>query len=68
MNPIFLLSDEHAAAGGQKAGAYLDSIGQTDLAKLNVEQFNRFCSILVGAAWSSALDRYITECDSKPPF
>jgi hypothetical protein len=68
MNPIFLLSDDHAFAGGQKAGAYLDSIGQTDLAKLNVEQYKRFCAILVGAAWSSALDAYITTCDSQPPF
>lgn len=27
---------------GAEAGAYLDSIGQSDLAKLTVEQWNRF--------------------------
>ena len=47
--PIFHLSREACAKGGAKGGQYLQSINQTDLAKLNVAQFEHFCAVLVGA-------------------
>jgi len=68
LKPIFLLSEEHAMAGGAKAGAYLDSIGQTDLRKLNAEQWKKVCTLMVGGAWQSALDSYITACEHEAPF
>lgn len=35
-------------AGGEAAGAYMDSIGQTDLAELNQEQFLLFFAKFMG--------------------
>lgn len=32
---------------GDRAGGYLDDIGETDLAKLSPEQFSQFCTLLV---------------------
>jgi hypothetical protein len=62
------LSRDAALAGGAKAGQYLQSIGQTDLAKLNAEQFGRFCDILVSGAQMAALDAYVTALEREPPF
>ena len=67
--PIFHLSREACAKGGAKGGQYLQSINQTDLAKLNVAQFEHFCAVLVGGAWSAALDDHISTIkDDEPPF
>lgn len=66
---IFALDNKAAVSGGAKAGQYLQDIGETDLAKLSVAQFELFCVKLVGAAFSAALDDYIARCDSgEPPF
>ncbi len=67
--PIFNLDVTAAVRGGAKAGQYLQSIGQTDLAQLNVGQFEQFCTVLVGGAWSAALDDFIARPDvTQPPF
>jgi hypothetical protein len=41
-------------AGGKEAGAYLDAIGVTDLAKLTADQYREFCRNLV-AGYRSGL-------------
>lgn len=67
--PIFTLDKTAAVRGGAAGGQYLQSIGQTDLAKLNAAQFEHFCTILVGGAWAAALDDHISSIkDDEPPF
>jgi hypothetical protein len=39
---------ESLQAGGEVAGAFLDTIGQTDLAELNQEQFLHFFAKFMG--------------------
>ena len=34
------------AAGGARAGEYLESIGVTDLGRLSADQWNAFCTVL----------------------
>lgn len=65
---IFKLDKTASVRGGAKAGQYLSSIGQTDLARLNVAQFEHFCHILVSGAMSAAMDVYVTELEREPPF
>lgn len=66
---IFALSKAAAVTGGAKAGQYLQSIGQTDLAKLNVAQFGLFCETLVKEAFAAALDEHIHKLErEEPPF
>ena len=68
---IFSLSMDAVKAGGEKAGAYLDSIGKTDLAQLNAAQWDMFCQVLVYQSWVAALDKHVVELereDGKPPF
>jgi len=36
-------------AGGQSGGAYLDSLGQTDLAELSLEDWQAFIEVIVTA-------------------
>lgn len=66
---IFSLDKAAAVSGGARAGQYLQSIGQTDLAKLNVSQFEHFCDVLVTHAWRAALDVHVAEIENnEPPF
>lgn len=58
-NPVFKLDDACVRAGGDRAGAYLDSIGKTDLAQLNPAQWHKFCQILVAGAFHAAMDGWI---------
>ena len=43
------LDEKAAIMGGDSAGQYLDSIGKTDLAKLDEKEWQTFCRTLVGA-------------------
>lgn len=65
---VFTVDDRSAKAGGARAGQYLQSIGQTDLAQLNVEQFGKFCTILVGEAFKAGMDGYMEAAECEPPF
>lgn len=67
---IFSLDLNAVAAGGAKAGEYLDSIGKTDLAALNAAQWDRFCQTLVYHAWVAALDKHVValEAADGAPF
>ena len=66
---IFSLSKANAVAGGAKGGQYLQEIGETDLAKLNVSQFCIFCERVVAGAWQAALDHHIANVENtEPPF
>jgi hypothetical protein len=61
----FTESEEEAiTAGGQEAGAYLDSIGKTDLADLTPEQWSRFLGTFLGG-YSNAMRE---TARSNPPF
>lgn len=52
-----------ALYGGQMAGEYLDEIGKTDLAKLTVKEWQRFCVLLAQNAYMKRLD-----LDTEVPF
>ena len=72
-NPVFRIDAAACAKGGAKAGAYLVAIGQTDMSKLNVEQWNRFCQIMVYSTFDGAVDAWASEIGSNsdtlsPPF
>lgn len=43
------IEKEAVQAGGEAAGAYLDSIGKTDLAKLTADEWATFCATLYKA-------------------
>lgn len=45
MYPLNEIEKEGAIAAGMAMGQYLDTFGQTDLAKLTEEQFNEICFI-----------------------
>ncbi len=64
----FTLSKSAAVRGGASAGQYLQSIGETDLAKLSVPQFEMFCSKFMAGTLSAALDDYMTALEREPPF
>lgn len=74
MEPIFTLNDKAIAAGGAKAGEYLERIGKTDLAKLTAEEWAQFCKTLVFYAFRDALDQHVGRIesgeidDSEVPF
>lgn len=51
--------------GGDKAGAYLDEIGETDLAKLQVDQWEEFCRRML-AGYGEAMKRQLLT--HQPPF
>ena len=63
MRPEKLDFNEKAAvaAGGQAAGAYLESIGKTDLATLTEPQWLRFCETLF-AETCADLRRQADDC------
>lgn len=73
-NPTFRIDAEACARGGAKAGAYLVAIGQTDMSKLNVSQWERFCQIMVYATFEGAIDTWASDIGSNssspmdPPF
>ena len=55
-------SEEAAAAkGGEEAGAYLDKIGKTDLARLTGEEWAQFCQTLFVASCAE-LRRMADDC------
>lgn len=70
MTAIFSLNDKAISAGGDKAGAYLDKIGKTDLSQLTAEEWAQFCKTLVFYTWREALDQHISGplADSEVPF
>lgn len=53
------LTPDDCLRGGEEAGAYMDSIGQTDLAKLTPEQFRTVCILIVNGANRSAGERIV---------
>lgn len=70
---IFSLSTDACAQGGNAGGAYLDSIGKTDLSALSKEQWDHFCCCIVHGAWVAALDKKLVELerpivDDEIPF
>lgn len=73
-NPTFRIDADACARGGAKAGAYLQTIGITDMKQLNVAQWNRFCQIMVYSTFEGALDQWASGIGSNstspmdPPF
>lgn len=53
-----------AEAGGKAAGAYLESIGKTDLTDMSQEEWRVFCETL----FSSACKNLADQADSHIPF
>lgn len=52
---------EALADGGADAGEYLDSVGQTDVARLTADQWNTFCAKLVDGFSASVHRRLQSE-------
>lgn len=65
---VFTVDTKAATDGGAKAGQYLDSIGVTDLRKLNAGQWEKFCCTLVAEAFKAGLDSYMIQAEKDPPF
>ena len=63
---IELARDEAAAAlaGGQAAGAFLEELGQTDMAQLSREQWAAFCERLT----RGYLEALQAQADAQVPF
>jgi hypothetical protein len=61
-----LKPDEAKAAlkGGEAAGAYLDSIGKTDLAKMTEGEWRTFC----GELFRGACEELRRQADDEIPF
>ncbi len=59
---------------GSQAGAWLDSIGKTDMAALTADEWDQFCKRMIGeyrshlATMVSTHMRLITSPSNKPPF
>lgn len=56
---IASLTPDDCLRGGNDAGAYLDSIGQTDLQKLTPDQWRTVCILIVNGANRSAGERIV---------
>jgi len=70
---IFTLDAAAVKFGGEKAGAYLDLLGKSDLATMTGAEWHTFCTHMVEGAWRFALDRHITKLerpltDAEVPF
>lgn len=70
--PIFSLDLAAVVRAGDRAGSYLDTLGKTDLAQLSPSEWERFCAILISAAFDAALDqtirRYEQPLSNEVPF
>jgi hypothetical protein len=55
---------EAIMSGGAKAGAYLDSIGKSDLATMTREEWATFCETL----WREACDALRKRAEDEIPF
>lgn len=53
------LTPDDCLRGGEEAGAYMDSIGVTDLARLTPDQFRTVCILIVNGANRSAGERIV---------
>ena len=53
------LTPDDCLRGGEAAGAYMDSIGQTDLAKLTADQWRTVCILVVNGANEAAGKRIV---------
>lgn len=69
--PLFKIDQNAVRKGGAKAGAYLQSIGITDMTKMNVAQWEQFCFILVAGSFGAAMEAWVDSfgCNSEEiPF
>lgn len=53
--PIFWIDEKACLKGGELGGAYLDSIGKSDLASLDPHEWATFCVKVTGGAFLAAI-------------
>lgn len=53
------LTPDDCLRGGEEAGAYMDSIGVTDMALLTPDQFRTVCILIVNGANRAAGERIV---------
>lgn len=64
MNDVSETELEALRVGGERAGAYLDSINKTDLADLTAEEWDEFLSLIL-CGYSERIRELTSEA---PPF
>lgn len=65
--PLFKIDANAIRKGGAKAGAYLDAIGQSDLKKLNLAQWEQFCFILVAGSFNAGMEAWVDSFGCNSP-
>ncbi len=66
--PLLMLDESAIKRGGERGGAYLDSLGRYDLSQLTPEEYTYFATCVVTGALEQMTAYLLSRLEQKIPF
>ena len=66
--PLLMLDESAIKRGGERGGAYLESIGKYDLSQLTPQEYNYFATCVVTGALEQMTAYLLSRLEQKIPF
>ena len=66
--PLLMLDESAIKRGGERGGAYLESLGKYDLSQLTPQEYNYFATCVVTGALEQMTAYLLSRLEQKIPF